>query len=328
VSVLTNETLLQNVGRILASGGVLGLVSPYLSDFKYWGSGRGSQRKNKKFLTQMLLSATLENDGRVFLVTDPESPSRPYSKNLIEEITNHKLCFWVYLFLVPNLHAKVVCNNYEAIIGSVNLTYGGFKKNVEIGYHLSKQQDVSDVKSFINNLVYEATPGNPAAEALKSNLTAEGLWNKSNIFDMVNLISYGHYLLRTTRIHCIWHRLEEPPELVAFRSFMAKFESEHGGLGVTLEDVYEPLDEDDDSKDYNLYELKNNLKRIKDVIKLFHILQVGDITGPFDYFKYTRKYKNPKEPPPITVLHISEEENMELVSRLIEERIKTDFGWD
>lgn len=324
MAILIGEQILHNVGRILAYGGMLGLVSPYLSDFKYWGDGRGSTKKQRKYLTELLLSATLEEDGRIFLVTDPESPSRHYSKHLIQEITSHEFGFWIYLFTVPGLHAKLIYNDGEAIVGSANLTYSAFKRNIEIGFHVTEQDDLSRIKQFVNSLIFAGTPGNRAAEDLKNKLSKVGLWNQENIFDLTRLIAYAHYLLRTTRIHCILHSLDEPSELSSFRIFLNTLESDYEEHNPSLEKLYKALTDSTDAhmSSYYAEELQIAVRKIADVRKVFDHLITRDITGSFNYTEYLGSYENKYQLPPTKVWHVINADHMRIVSKLVEEKLE------
>jgi len=322
MSVLVDGDLVKCVGRILACGGVLGLVSPYLSDFKYWGDLRGSNR-DKKFLTELLLSATLENDGRVLLITDPESLEREYSRDLLQEIIRHKWCYWIYLFTVPSLHAKLLFRNDEAVVGSANFTYSAFARNIELGFHVTGGPDLTRLKAFLNSLVAQGTPENEAALELKTRLAAAGLWRQESLFDIIRLTAYAHYLLRTTRIHCIWHSLEEPPPLTAFRGFLNSLESDYEDRGLPLRQRYSPITDGTDAHaEYYKEELSISVRKIEDVQALFDQLLRGEIDEPFEYRNYLREYENSLTPPPMKHIRLTAEEEMRIVAMLLEDRIK------
>jgi len=322
MSVLTGPDLIEHVGTILGCGGVLGLVSPYLSDFKYWGNLRGSQR-TKRFLTEILMSATLENDGRVLLVTDPESLERTYSRDLLQEIMHLERSFWIYVFTVPALHAKLLLRNDQAIVGSANFTYSAFARNVEVGYHVTDESDLSELKAFVNALVLSANPVSRSALELKNKLVAARLWRQDCLFDVVRLVAFAHYLLRTTRIHCIWHSLEEPQELVEFRRFINELESDHEEVGGTLQAHYKALtDPHDKFADYYREQLSISVRKMQDARRILERVTSKEVKGPFDYRDSIPDYENPYDAPPITRIEMTAELQKQIVAALIEERVK------
>jgi len=324
MTVLTGSDLVSRVGTILATGGVIGLVSPYLSDFKYWGDLRGSRRA-RKFFTELLLSATLENDGRVFLITDPESLEREYSRDLLQEIIRREECFWVYLFTVPSLHAKLLFRNDQAVLGSANFTQSAFARNLELGYHVTSEPDLVQLKAFLNSLVVQGDARNQSAKALKQKLAAAGVWRQENLFDVVRLIAYAHYLLRTTRIHCIWHSLEEPRALDEFKRFLNSLESDYEDAGPSLCEVYSPIaDRTDEYAGYYAEEVSIAVRKMKDVRKLFERVLSRDLEGAFDYGDYLPEYENRLRAPPVTKIRMTEEWQAQIVAALVEARIEDD----
>jgi len=154
-----------------------------------------------------------------------------------------------------------------------------------------------------------------------------GLWREASIFDVVRLIAHAHYLLRTTRIHCIWHSLREPSELEEFRIFLNSLESDYEDVAPPLEEDYKPLtNESDPYASYYQEELSIAIRKIQDVREIFDQLLAREIDGAFEYSDYinVNEYVNMFPRPPITKIRMRPKYQMEIVAKLIEQRIEDD----
>ena len=74
-----------------------------------------------------------------------EIPAKTVLKEFIE-----KGC---ELFLIPNLHAKIYCNESKVLITSMNMYLHSVLNNAEIGVLLDKENDVEVIREFIENLI-------------------------------------------------------------------------------------------------------------------------------------------------------------------------------
>lgn len=70
------------------------------------------------------------------------------------------------LFLIPNLHSKIYCNESKVLITSMNMYLHSVLNNAEIGVLIDKENDVEVIKEYIENLI--ATSQKIAKENIKS----------------------------------------------------------------------------------------------------------------------------------------------------------------
>lgn len=300
MEILYKKKLSETIKEMVMDGGVLSLVSPYISDFKPWGNSKGTKIKNKKkYLTELFIKNTLECDARLLIITDKKSKDRLYSKGILKEILNRRDSFWIYLFELDKLHAKLFFNSYEAIIGSANLTYPALKHNVELGVYVSRKDGNAMVQlsKFIGELVINSKPLNKPAKVLKAALKKNNLLKNEILFNVIELLAHSSYLYRTTKIDCIWFPFKEPPVLEKLGKILDKFDDERKREDKTLPKVYHPNSDFDSfepiSKKYYKEDLKIRAKRIRDVIKLWEKYFAGKILKPMIIRKHFVNYKNP-----------------------------------
>jgi len=64
-----------------------------------------------------------------------------------------------------NIHAKILMNEHEAIVGSANVSYSGLwilgKGNIELGLYIRKREIISSLKSFIERIIRGHEPPEP-----------------------------------------------------------------------------------------------------------------------------------------------------------------------
>lgn len=324
MAVLLDSDLSDTIKTMIMNGGVLTLISPYISDFKGWGDTKGSKViDDRKYLTELLVSATLEEDGRVIIITDKESKNRFYSKGIIDEIKKRDDTFWIYLYEIDKLHAKLFFKSKMAVVGSSNMTFPALKKNIELGVFIDNNDDLLLLREFIGELIINSDSLNEQAKILKQNLKKTGLLKKEIIFDIVELIAHSHYLYRTTKIHCIWESLEEPKILSKLAFFLDKFDDERKITDKRLPEVYEPkkLSKKDLLwEKYAREELKIKGKKIKDVLELWNKYFSGKITKPINLNDFRINYENPIKLPDTKTFTV---DMHEILSELIEERMKS-----
>ena len=274
-------------------------------------------------MTELLVSGTLEEDGRIIIVTDKDSKNRIYSKGIIEEIQKRDDTLWVYIYEIDKLHAKLFFNSRLAIVGSSNLTFPALKKNIELGVGVSLMKDLLELKIFIGELIIKSDGLNEQAKTLKINLKEQNLLKKGVIFDIIELMAHSHYLYRTTKIHCIWHSLKEPNVLLNLATILDKFDNERRYTDKTLPEIYSPNKDDSTSLIRRYYEEELLIKerQIRDVIKVWKMYLTGKISKPTDVRKYFVQYKNKIRLPGSKV--IGTVDMNEVLAKLIEERMNS-----
>ncbi len=57
------------------------------------------------------------------------------------------------LFLIPNLHSKIYCNESKVLITSMNMYLHSVLNNAEIGVLLNSENDVEDIREYIETLI-------------------------------------------------------------------------------------------------------------------------------------------------------------------------------
>ena len=305
--ILYGSNLSESIKNMLKDGGVIVLVSPYISDFNPWRkNSKGKRIKEKGYhLTESLVMGSLEEDGRIIIITDENSKIRKYSKVIIDEIVEREDTFWIYLFEIDKLHAKLYFKSKEAIIGSANLTYPAIKRNLELGVHLTyeEEREMFGIRNFIGGLIIQSKPLNKQSNLLIKNFKKQNLFKEKIIFDVLELIAYSHYLHRTTKIHCIWNKFDEPKILKKLSKILNKFDNITKDTDEDLPKFYSPINDDvlDKGKirKYFQMELKIKERKIKDVINLWRRYLSGQINRPILIWKYLPRYSNPIKLPKI-----------------------------
>ncbi len=326
MKVLYKEKLFKAIQRIIMNGGVIGFVSPYISDFKLWDNYKGTKIKESKYyLPELLVSGTLEEEGRIIIITDDKSKNRRYSKKIIKEIKERKDTFWIYLFEIKNLHAKLFLNSREGIVGSSNLTYKALRNNIELGILVSgsNEEEFNSLKKFIGNLFIHSKPLNKVAEKLRKNLIKQNLLKEEIIFDVISLIAHSHYLYRTSKIMCFEYSLVEPLVLKKIEKLLKKIDTDNIDISNSIPKVYRKIICKDNERKYWVEEFNIKIKKIRDILKIWEKYSSGKILKPINIRKYFRNYKNRYNPPAnLGILKYNEKNTFRAVAECIEERIR------
>lgn len=226
--VLFGERLSKEIKRVLIENPVIFLVSPYISDFDVYGDFKGAKLLDiEKNLTEFFILQTLEEDGRVILITDKKSKERIYSKGILSQIKSIKHANWIFIYEVDKLHAKLFLGKREAILGSSNLTSPALRKNLELGKLIKEKKDIKNLKLFVGELIIKGKPYNIPAKKLKDSLKKNGLLKKELVCDVINLLSYSYYLYRTTKILCYWIKISVPRIVDELGKIIFNIEEEH-----------------------------------------------------------------------------------------------------
>lgn len=325
MTILFDRDLSDTIKGIIMQDGVLTLISPYISDFKGWGNTKGTKITSERhYLTELLVSGTLEEDGRIIIITDKDSKNRIYSKGILKEIQKRDDTFWIYVYEIDKLHAKLFFNSQFGIVGSSNLTFPALEKNIELGLGTNLRNDLFKLRSFIGELIMKSNGLNEQAKLLKTNLKKHHLLKAGIIFDIVELIAHSHYLYRTTKIYCIWYSLKEPKILLELAPILDKFDNERKDIDKRLLKAYSPTNDKGVKpilKRYWKEELKIKEKQIKNIIKIWEKYLSGKISKSTNVRKFFIQYKNPIKLPESRV--VGSVNMNEIVAKLIEERIKS-----
>ncbi len=136
------------------------IISYTMQDYEFWGNGRLSQH----LLRQLALGASI-----TVMTTPPPGKARDKrfkdKLKLLEELDRNG----VSVYLHDDLHAKAylfrdVSNAEMAIVGSANLTRGGFgnqPSNFRVLLELAVLTDDSDFFAETRDIIQDALIGNP-----------------------------------------------------------------------------------------------------------------------------------------------------------------------
>ena len=101
-------------------------------------------------IDQALKNALQKHIRIQFIAREEKEEKKNISKSSVLEPFIKEGC---ELFLIPNLHAKIYCNESKALITSMNLYLHSVLNNPEIGVLLDKEKDLEIIKDYIENLI-------------------------------------------------------------------------------------------------------------------------------------------------------------------------------
>jgi len=140
MKILTNSNIIfgQIEKLIENSKEFLYLVSPYI-EFEI--KDRDSYNKFKKAINLAIRKNVKVN----FISRLPDSSFKGDPKEILKSFTD-KGC---NLYLVPNLHSKIYCNESKALITSMNMYLHSVINNEEIGVKINKKHELKDYENVI-----------------------------------------------------------------------------------------------------------------------------------------------------------------------------------
>jgi len=147
MKILTNSNIIfgQIEKLIENSKEFLYLISPYI-EFEI--KDRDSYNKFKK-----AISLAIKNNIKInFISRLPDAYFKGDPKEILKQFTD-KGC---NLYLVPNLHSKIYCNESKALITSMNMYLHSVINNEEIGVKISKKNELKDYENvtyYIEKLI-------------------------------------------------------------------------------------------------------------------------------------------------------------------------------
>jgi len=140
MKILTNSNIIfgQIEKLIENSKEFLYLISPYI-EFEI--KDRDSYNKFKK-----AISLAIKNNIKInFISRLPDAYFKGDPKEILKQFTD-KGC---NLYLVPNLHSKIYCNESKALITSMNMYLHSVINNEEIGVKISRKHELKEFETLL-----------------------------------------------------------------------------------------------------------------------------------------------------------------------------------
>ncbi len=171
MKILTNSNIIYGeIEKLIEnSKEFLFLVSPYIK-FEIT-----DHTLYKKFINALGLA--IKSDIEVnFISRQPDSSYKGKPKEILKSFIE-KGC---NLYLVPNLHSKIYCNESKALITSLNMYLHSVINNEEVGVKLSKKHDLKEFEDIIY-YIYKLIAKSDKAEEFKKKSQIKNIYlNEKN----------------------------------------------------------------------------------------------------------------------------------------------------